>query len=82
MGRSSPSSLTTFTESPTRPMAPGGMSSERLTATPPSVAPKASITSTPKRREKSSTTWGEPSLPKAMRRELSASSGAAGVPSR
>ena len=55
------------------------MSTSRLTATPPSVAPYASITSTPKRREKLSTTSGEPSLPNATRNVLSASSALLGL---
>ena len=40
--------------------APGGMSAWRFTATPPSVAPYASMTSSPKRRAKPSTTSGDP----------------------
>ena len=50
-GRSFPSSSTTLTVGPTCPSAPARSSASRSTATPPSVAPNASMTSTPKRRD-------------------------------
>ena len=45
-----PSSSTTLTSGPASPSAPSRRSASRLTAMPPSVAPYASMTSTPNRR--------------------------------
>jgi hypothetical protein len=63
---------------PALPTEPSGAPSTRVTARPPSVAPKPSMTYTPNRFEKASTTCGAPSLPYATRTGLSASSGPSG----
>ena len=60
----------------------GGRCPVRSSAMPPSVEPKTSMILRPKRVAAASTTAGDPSLPKATRRGLSASSGRGGVASR
>jgi hypothetical protein len=65
-----------------RPMEPLGRLPVRSSAIAPSVEPNTSTIRTPNRVAASSTTWGDPSLPNATRREVSASSARGGVASR